>query len=110
MNKARIADLKNNLSRYLAYVREGGEVLVLDRDTPVARLVPFAGETTRGKGMTNEHWDEERLGELERQGLLKSGDPRRVREWLEAHKPVALPPGSGSVVRALLEMRDEDTR
>ena len=31
MKSAKIADLKNNLSRYLAHVRAGGEVMVLDR-------------------------------------------------------------------------------
>jgi prevent-host-death family protein len=40
MNYARIGQLRNGLSRYLDQVREGGEVLVLDRDRPVARIVP----------------------------------------------------------------------
>lgn len=39
MKKARIAELKNNLSRYLQHVRGGESVLILDRNTPVARLV-----------------------------------------------------------------------
>ena len=34
-----ISDLKANLSRYLREVRRGGEVQVLDRGKPVARLV-----------------------------------------------------------------------
>jgi len=33
-----IRDLRNNLSRYLDDVREGGEVVVTDRGKPVARL------------------------------------------------------------------------
>ena len=37
---ASISDLKANLSRYLREVRRGGEVQVLDRGAPVARLVP----------------------------------------------------------------------
>ena len=45
MKKARIAELKNNLSRYLEHVRGGGSVLVLDRDRPVARIVPLASES-----------------------------------------------------------------
>ena len=40
MATASISDLKANLSRYLRVVRRGGEVQVLDRGTPVARLVP----------------------------------------------------------------------
>ncbi len=35
-----ISDLKANLSRYIREVRRGGEVQVLDRGTPVARLMP----------------------------------------------------------------------
>ena len=33
-----IRDLRNNLSRYLDEVREGAEVVVTDRGTPIARL------------------------------------------------------------------------
>ena len=36
----KIADLKNNLSRYLSRVRRGGELTVYDRDTPIARSTP----------------------------------------------------------------------
>ena len=42
MTTASVSDLKANLSRYLREVRRGGEVQVLDRGTPVARLVPPA--------------------------------------------------------------------
>ena len=48
MATVKIADLKNNLSRHLAHVRQGGELTVLDRDTPVARIVPFAPRPARG--------------------------------------------------------------
>ena len=41
MQVVKIADLKNNLSRYLARVRRGGELTVYDRGTPIARIVPF---------------------------------------------------------------------
>jgi prevent-host-death family protein len=36
-----IADLKARLSEHLRRVRGGESITVLDRDTPVARLVPF---------------------------------------------------------------------
>jgi len=39
----KIAALKARLSHYLRIVRRGTPLTVLDRDTPVARLVPFAG-------------------------------------------------------------------
>ena len=40
MTTVSVSDPKANLSRYLREVRRGGEVQVLDRGTPVARLVP----------------------------------------------------------------------
>ncbi len=42
MTTVSVSDLKANLSRYLREVRRGNEVQVLDRGTPVARLVPQA--------------------------------------------------------------------
>jgi len=41
MKTAGIADLKARLSHYLRGVRRGGEVVVMDRETPVARIVPY---------------------------------------------------------------------
>ena len=39
MSDVRIADLKARLSEHLRTVRNGGTLTVLDRDTPVARIV-----------------------------------------------------------------------
>ena len=39
VGRANIGELRNHRSRCLEYVRGGGEVLVLDRDRPVARIV-----------------------------------------------------------------------
>ena len=61
MTTVSISELKANLSRYVREVRRGGEVQVLDRGTPVARLVPPV---------------EDRRGVRERligQGLLRPG-------------------------------------
>ncbi|MGH7233711.1 MAG: type II toxin-antitoxin system Phd/YefM family antitoxin [Nitrospiraceae bacterium] len=41
MSKVRIADLKSHLSEYLRKVRNGRSLTVLDRDTPIARIVPY---------------------------------------------------------------------
>ena len=45
MSRVGIADLKANLSRYLRRVRSGHTLTVLDRDTPVAQLVPYDSDT-----------------------------------------------------------------
>ena len=39
--------LKNSLSAYLARVKDGEEVVVTDRGTPVARLVPMDSSSDR---------------------------------------------------------------
>ena len=44
MKDANIADLKNNLSRYLAYVEKGGSVRICKRNVPIARLTPLKRE------------------------------------------------------------------
>jgi prevent-host-death family protein len=44
MSDVRIADLKARLSEHLRSVRNGGTLTVLDRDTPVARIVPYAAQ------------------------------------------------------------------
>jgi len=46
MRTVNIATLKNELSRYLNEVRQGEELLILDRNVPIAKIVPLqqAGE------------------------------------------------------------------
>jgi prevent-host-death family protein len=41
MTKVSIAELKAQLSKQLRKVRRGHTVIVLDRDTPIARIVPY---------------------------------------------------------------------
>jgi prevent-host-death family protein len=43
LKSAGIADLKNNLSRYLRHVRRGEEILIRDRKVPIAKIVPLDG-------------------------------------------------------------------
>jgi prevent-host-death family protein len=40
MKSVNIGTLKNQLSAYIRYVRSGEEVLVRDRNVPVAKIVP----------------------------------------------------------------------
>lgn len=48
MKEVRIAELKARLSEYLRAVRRGETISVLDRDTPIAMIVPIhAGPTLR---------------------------------------------------------------
>jgi len=114
MTTVKIADLKNNLSRHLAHVRQGGELTVLDRDTPVARIVPFAprpaGATRTGRASTARQESTARLGELQRLGIISAGDPEGLAAAVRTHEPVKLPKGTPSAVDLLIRMRRESTR
>lgn len=91
MTTVSISELKANLSRYVREVRRGGEVQVLDRGTPVARLVPPAAEDTHGV--------RERLI---RQGLVRPG--RAGASAILEEPPLVLPV---SVREALAEDRND---
>ncbi|MBI4615881.1 MAG: type II toxin-antitoxin system Phd/YefM family antitoxin [Planctomycetes bacterium] len=66
MKTVKITEAKNNLSRYLEYVRRGGRVRILDRDTPVADLVPVELEGTEDE-------DDAVIASLVRRGLVRPG-------------------------------------
>jgi prevent-host-death family protein len=42
MKNAKISELRDRLSEYLARVRKGETIIVYDRDTPIARIEPIA--------------------------------------------------------------------
>lgn len=41
MTTANIAELKNGFSKYLAAVKRGDEILVKERNVPIAKIIPF---------------------------------------------------------------------
>ena len=110
MKRVKTAYLKNNLSRCISYVRAGGDLIVLDRDTPVARVVPFgplepagtSGAAAEAK-KTDDYWTEARLTEMERRGVLRRANPPASVAWARELRPLKLPPGAPSVVDLLKE-------
>jgi prevent-host-death family protein len=44
MRSVNVAELKNRLSKYLTFAKSGEEVVIRDRNLPVAKLVPFTSE------------------------------------------------------------------
>lgn len=86
MTKVKIAEFKSRLSKYLRQVRMGGEVVVTDRDTPVARLVAYTQPT-------------EKLIVRPGRGSLK--------EVFKTLKIPPAPPGTDSL-KMLLETREDD--
>jgi prevent-host-death family protein len=95
MKKAGIADLKNNLSRYIDQVRAGQSILVLDRNLPVAQIVPLQSAARRSLS------DDDRLARLERKGLIRRG-AGESQKWLGKRRPVKI---KGSILRDVLDER-----
>lgn len=100
MKKAKIAELRNGLSRYLDHVRAGGTVMVYDRDKPIAEIVPLR----KSKAASKQDRDEERLARLEAKGAIRRGTGDMA-EWFKTHKPIKFPGGPAGVLQALLEER-----
>lgn len=96
MKRAKIAELKNNLSRYLEHVRAGGTVMIMNRDRPVAKIVPIDRATHPAK-------EDPRIEELVRLGLARRGKGGDMRAWLRKYRPVKLP--GRSMVEEFLEER-----
>lgn len=97
MKKANIAELKNRLSYYLDRVKRGETVLVMDRSTPVARIVPLP-PPAQMESDEFEAW----LRRLEEQGIIRIGTGKGVPELLER------PPGerpAGAVEKLIEERR-----
>ena len=44
MRIVNVAELKDQLSKYLTFAKGGEEVVIRDRNLPVAKLVPFSAE------------------------------------------------------------------
>jgi len=94
MTTVSVSELKANLSRYLREVRRGGEVQVLDRGRPVARLTGLDdGSTSHG---------DDRRQQLIQAGVVRpgTGDPSTVLD----QAPLEL---SSDLRRAIDEDRDD---
>jgi prevent-host-death family protein len=85
MRTVNIAELKSKLSAHIQFVRDGEEVLVCDRNRPVARIVPY-------------HADDqpERERRLIAQGVLKPPLKRRK-------PPFTWPQPPGNISREVME-------
>jgi prevent-host-death family protein len=101
MIHVRISEVKNRLSHYLRLVRGGEEVEILDRDTPVARIVNVANSSDADSVAS---WQ----AELVQEGIItparKKGEfPREF--FNKKNKPEAK-----GILQALLEERTEGWR
>jgi prevent-host-death family protein len=92
MTVVSVSELKAHLSRYLREVRRGGEVQIVERGTPVARLVAV--------GPADGGLEEEARSRLVSDGILRAGDGRILEALKEP--PLELPV---SITAALDEER-----
>lgn len=80
MRSAKISELKAKLSAHIEYVKNGEEVLIFDRNTPVARLVAVGPAEA----------EDERMRRLVAKGVITAPKtPRRQgAEWPEPPGPM----------------------
>jgi antitoxin (DNA-binding transcriptional repressor) of toxin-antitoxin stability system len=65
MKVVRVAEAKKELAHHLEYVKRGGTIRIVDRDRPVADLVPIQAD--------NDADDSVLLARLEKRGLVRRG-------------------------------------
>jgi len=94
MRSVNVAKLKDRLSEYLAVAKRGEEVIIRDRNLPVAKLVPFKAEGAS---------EEELL-------LVAAGKMRLAEKKLDVKRLSRMPAGrvkGNKAVEALLADREE---
>jgi len=95
MRTVNIATLKNQLSKYITYAKSGEEIVIRDRNLPVAKLIPFSAKDL----------DEHELA------LVAAGKMRPPQQRLDAKKFFKMPaprvPGH-KAIQALIAEREEE--
>ena len=88
-----IAELKNSLSKYLTFAKGGEEIVIRDRNLPVAKLVPFSSDDAS---------DDELL-------LVAAGKMRIPKRSIKIEELLRIPTGavdSSEAVQAILDERE----
>ena len=94
MRSVNVAELKDRLSKYLGFAKDGEEIVIRDRNLPVAKLVPF--------------FDEE--GSEEELLLVAAGKMRLPRKPLNLDQLLRIPTGrvrENAGTQALIDDRDK---
>jgi len=94
MRSVNVAKLKDKLSEYLRLAKNGEEVVIRDRNLPIAKLVPFEAEGAS---------EEELL-------LVAAGKMRLPQEPLDLKRLRRIPTGrvkGNAAIKALLADREE---
>jgi prevent-host-death family protein len=94
MRSVNVAELKNRLSKYLTFAKAGEEIVIRDRNLPVAKLVPFSSQ---------EASEEELL-------LVAAGRMRIAKSPVKVDELLKIPTGTVAAsggIQALLDDRAE---
>ena len=89
MRSANIADLRNRLTQYLREVRAGEEIIVRDRQRPIAKIVPFTVDD-----------DDADDAALVAGGLMRKGSGAIPASFWKARRPRVSAKAAVAVVRA----------
>jgi prevent-host-death family protein len=102
MQAVNVAELKNNLSRYLREVREGNEITIKDRNRVIARIVPVTSSA---------EYDEELL-ELAAQGKVKLPEipPTAEDQAKELKRKLPRPKSQGKKSKQIMKRIWEEER
>ena len=94
MRTVNVAELKNQLSKYLTLAKSGEEIVIRDRNLPVAKIVPFEAEDASGEELL----------------LVAAGKMRLPEQLLDLEKLLKLPTGrvhGREITQALIEERNK---
>ena len=104
MIRATISEVKDGISAYLRRVKSGESVLVMERRTPVARIVPVGLDAKVGQEADRAD-EEAKLARLEQTGTVERRGSESPLDVLGE------PLRSGArVLEALLDERSEESR
>lgn len=92
-SRAAVADLKAHLSRYLRRVKAGEEVVITERNVPIARLVPLTGAEA----------GDDVIRDLEARGIARAGTGHLPKAFWDLARPRDR---RASVRRAVAEERE----
>jgi antitoxin (DNA-binding transcriptional repressor) of toxin-antitoxin stability system len=94
MRTVNVAKLKDQLSRYLTFAKSGEEVVIRERNLPVAKLVPFSAEDADAQELT----------------LVAAGKLRLPRVRLDLKELLRVPTGTvkgNKAIQAVTAEREE---
>ena len=94
MRTVNVAKLKDQLSKYLSFAKSGEEVVIRDRNLPVAKLVPFLAEGAEAQELK----------------LVAAGKLRLPSEQLDVMELFKVPTGTvegNEAIEAILAEREE---